>query len=324
MDWCGNSFSNCDPHAEPDTWPATSLVLGDNNTAFATNQEELAAFDINTGAVLWTWTPPSGQLVGLVAAADGGGLFATKPNSTTGADDILQFDSSGSLVNTLNFGTGGTDMDPLGNFYGAQAGQLVAQNSSVAGSSKSPHSHRKGNPAHNGHAYSADAVPTNFRLVKAWDDFLTLSSVYKWDSSAGKNRLETLGKCVVSEYVTFPDKVGTRDNPIEYQPPSPPWPKGKGSTWKNPTFTWIPAAEGALQDNDVITNVAFVKPYSYNPFTGKQNYQYSCDGGKTYTDIPHGGPFDIVRSVMQDPSDGSWHYIVQKTGVKSNVDYPLP
>jgi len=301
------------------------MVLGDNNVAFATNGQELVAFDANSGATQWTWQPQQNQPFSLIAAADGGGVFVNEFNTSTTTEDIVQLDSGGVVSNTLSFGTINTDMDPLGNFYGAGAGQLLAQNSPVAGSSKSPHSHRRGNPAHNGHTYSANAVPTNYRLLpkltEIYDDIAMMTTYYTWDSSSGPR--ERLSKCEVREYVTYNAPLGSCDKPIYYQPPSPPWPVGKGGTFPNPTCPQpAPATYKVGKDNNILGNNIFVKPYKFDQFTATQVAQYSCDHRQTW--INFGGPFDIVRSVIQDPSDGSWHYILTKTGVNGNVDYPLP
>ncbi len=309
--WCNDSSQDtCD------------LVLGDNNTVFASTGDHLVAFDENSGTTYWS---QSVQTVTLLAAADGGGVFVKKPNPTNNTDDIIQFDSGGTAINTLNFGTTATDMDPLGTIYGAGNGQLLAQNSSAGQTANKPHSSRRGNPSHNRHTFAGGAVPTNFRLDQVTEHPWWLDTVYIWDSSAagkGNRRLETLANCQIREWVTYPGPIGTADKPVKYQPKSPPWPLGPGSYWLNPTQVVGPAHRGGMVDHNEITNLNFVKPYSYDSWPSTQIVQYSCDGRKTWTDFA--GPFSIVRSVMQDPQTHDWHYILTKTGVTTNVDYPLP
>lgn len=100
------------------------MVLGENNTVFATDGLNIAAFTID-GPVQWTWSAPSGSTASIVAAASGGGLVAKSSapdpanHGMNDIDTIVRFDSSGNGVsdpstgNSLNYLDNGTWIGPL-------------------------------------------------------------------------------------------------------------------------------------------------------------------------------------------------------------------
>jgi hypothetical protein len=82
--------------------PAEYLVLGDNGIVFAVDnslsiagEPVILAFDMNSGAVEWTYQQPVDSFT-LIAASDGGGLVAK--STTNGVDTVLRFDSSGNVT----------------------------------------------------------------------------------------------------------------------------------------------------------------------------------------------------------------------------------
>jgi hypothetical protein len=86
------------------------MVLGDNNTVFAadnsfdvTDQPVLFAFDVNSGAVKWTYQQSVDRLA-WIAASDGGGVVAK--STSNGVDTIIDFDSSGNPTTDPLTGTG--------------------------------------------------------------------------------------------------------------------------------------------------------------------------------------------------------------------------
>lgn len=85
-------------YSSPDS-VSLGLVLGDNGTAFGVGETGLVAFDVNSGAVKWTYSQQPGSYVQngdgitIVAASDGGGLVAK--STSNGIDTIIDFDVSG-------------------------------------------------------------------------------------------------------------------------------------------------------------------------------------------------------------------------------------
>ncbi len=74
---------------------APGMVLGENQTVFATDGGNVVSFDLS-GALRWSWSDPDvyGQGVTLIAATSGGGLVA-KNTDQNGADTVLRFDANG-------------------------------------------------------------------------------------------------------------------------------------------------------------------------------------------------------------------------------------
>jgi len=71
------------------------LVLGDNDTGFFTDTNDVVAFNVNTGKPLWAWTtttPP----VNIVTSTAGGGLIATTSDQSGDHNaTVIRFDSAG-------------------------------------------------------------------------------------------------------------------------------------------------------------------------------------------------------------------------------------
>jgi hypothetical protein len=72
---------------------STTMVLGENGVAFATDGTAVAAFDVN-GKIGWFYKAPSQDVVSIIAAAAGNGLVAklTDPN---GVETVLRIDPNG-------------------------------------------------------------------------------------------------------------------------------------------------------------------------------------------------------------------------------------
>jgi hypothetical protein len=94
--WC----SSCQPGQSE----GQMMVLGDNNSviaisgAFASALQTVAALDVDSGSLLWSWQSPSTSinLIPLVATW-GGGLVAQQQNSTTGQTQIMRVNGVGTL-----------------------------------------------------------------------------------------------------------------------------------------------------------------------------------------------------------------------------------
>ena len=71
-----------------------SMVLGDNGAAYATDGQNIQAFDINSGQPLWTYFSPAIGGIDIIAASSGGGLVA-KEFSGSQAGTEIQLDSNG-------------------------------------------------------------------------------------------------------------------------------------------------------------------------------------------------------------------------------------
>src|SRR5438552_13621808 len=77
-----------------------SLVVGENNIAFGSDGQSVMAFDVNTGARLWSFQPPWFQGTALLAATAPGGVAAVQLADFQGTVDAtpnarLAFDSTG-------------------------------------------------------------------------------------------------------------------------------------------------------------------------------------------------------------------------------------
>ncbi|MBI3662842.1 MAG: Ig-like domain-containing protein [Acidobacteria bacterium] len=82
-------------------WPAPqsanvgqTLVLGEDGTAFATDQSQVLSFDLATGAVRWSWQPAQGP-VEMIMATAGNGLVAKNRDGNTGLETVVRLDSFG-------------------------------------------------------------------------------------------------------------------------------------------------------------------------------------------------------------------------------------
>ena len=86
--WCGG-IGGC-----PLGGPANSMVVGEHNTAFATNGDRLIALDVNSGIPKWFQQSPSGEMIALVAATADGGV-TVKETDQNGNENVVSFDSTG-------------------------------------------------------------------------------------------------------------------------------------------------------------------------------------------------------------------------------------
>jgi hypothetical protein len=74
----------------------SQLVLGESGAVFASNSTTIASFDMNSGAVNWTYQAPSGDQVSIISSSAGNGL-AAKLISSSGST-VVRFDSSGNAT----------------------------------------------------------------------------------------------------------------------------------------------------------------------------------------------------------------------------------
>jgi hypothetical protein len=130
---------------------------------------------------------------------------------------------------------------------------------------------------------------------------------YEWSSSSGN--LGDLPDCQVGERVSYPGA-----NPFVW--PSPPY---HGST-QNPTILWVPATDGAGQDNH--SHQPFLQPYVANAFNATQNYRYRCSSSGP-TNFRGWTNIIIARSVRDSTGRGCYGYTVTKSGARAAVS-PLP
>ncbi len=127
----------------PDGLPIRpSLILGESGVAFVTDGTstgdsttpgegpKIVAFDINSGAVNWSYQVTPDTTLGLIAASLGGGLAAK--STSNGLDTILRFDTSGG---TASDGWSGPD---ISNFGGAFWLGYSSSNSSIFSSYSAP------------------------------------------------------------------------------------------------------------------------------------------------------------------------------------------
>jgi hypothetical protein len=149
---------------------------------------------------------------------------------------------------------------------------------------------------------------------------------FAWESSTGN--YNDLSGCFIREYVTFPN---TNNAPCPsngsltcFYPPSPPWvAKGQpGSGWPNPSDTspGTTAVSGQNPDYDSVGNLNFVTPYSVSSFSGRQLFQYQCDGG-SWNNLY--GPAYISYSMYQDQY-GTWTVTVSRSDTTVTSYYVIP
>jgi len=105
--WCGESYGG--PTSlygcyKTGVYTGKGLVLGDNNTAFATNNDKLVAFDVNSGGAQWTWPGSQGgsNQIALTMVAPDGVFVSSSDNSGT---QVLKFDNSGNPPQSYSLGT---------------------------------------------------------------------------------------------------------------------------------------------------------------------------------------------------------------------------
>ncbi len=124
------------------------LVIGENNTAFATNSGGVVAFDVNSGVVQYApWQPVQGHTTALVMAATDDNLVA-KDVDQNGNESIVNFDASGNPSYDLSLGANAVGLDywTLGDYISADSVGLAFKK--IAGASKpqpamtsAPHPH---------------------------------------------------------------------------------------------------------------------------------------------------------------------------------------
>jgi hypothetical protein len=78
--------------------PGATLILGDNQTAFAGNGSPLVSFNVNGGGVNWSKVAQTNETFELLAAAAGGGLVAKDNGQIT----ILDSSGTPSTTDTVN------------------------------------------------------------------------------------------------------------------------------------------------------------------------------------------------------------------------------
>jgi len=157
LGWCGETFpfTNCYLNYPS---PATSLILGDNNTAFATNTDKLVSFDVNTGATLWTRSAQQGHKFSLVAASAGGGLAAkdvdSGSQSGTYSENIVRFDASGNGAYDTSLGVSGIQYSWERDWFGINNArdQVETIANDPVNLAMSTWAFQKGTPAGNGKA----------------------------------------------------------------------------------------------------------------------------------------------------------------------------
>jgi hypothetical protein len=155
------------------------------------------------------------------------------------------------------------------------------------------------------------AFPINFHQVGAGVSRPggILHFDYQWDSSSGN--LADLSDCQVGENVVYPG------GGPGFVWPKPPY---NGET-PNPTIGWLPATEGAFQDNH--SPKPFLRPYVTNSFVATQEYRWQCTYQTTPTAFSAWSGISIARSVNDITGSGCWVYTVTKTGYSASLK-PLP
>jgi hypothetical protein len=172
-------------------------------------------------------------------------------------------------------------------------------------------------------------VPTNFHMTGSSDQgggaLPLLQAVFNWQSSTGSKA--DLSACQIRENVTYPNTNNSAcpsNNPagLCYYPTSPPWPTPgqAGTGYPNPTLVSGSANSDHINDNDAVTNLNFVEPYSTNSFNGTQYFQYTCNGS-TWTNIY--GPATITRSMSQN-SQQKWVVTVSRSDTSTTSTYVIP
>jgi len=148
------------------------------------------------------------------------------------------------------------------------------------------------------------AAPTNFHLVRWWDNYGQLVMYYEWDSTSGdRNHLHN---CTVGERVDY-----SGPNPFF-------WPSPWQDSSENPETTEGGAWAGSATDTHKPGNIT--KPYHGAGFTCYQKYQYRACTGPYSTLL---GPHPIDRSVYSFYlCQSGWRYEITKTGAWSAMCLP--
>ena len=174
-------------------------------------------------------------------------------------------------------------------------------------------------------------VPVNYKLTSAEDDGggveVLLDSFFSWQSSDGK--LADLSSCKLREYTTYPSTNNsscTVNGTAQecYFPPSPPWSaqNQSGSGYPNPTSpTPGSATGGTSEDQNTVSNLNFVTPYSASSFAATQYVQYSCSSSGPWTNLY--GPIMITRSMAKN-SSGKWAVTVSRSDTSFTSTYVIP
>jgi len=118
------TFANLD-----DATSDSALVLGDNNTAFATDATNVVSFNPSNFQQEWTYSSTSGGNVSLVAATSGGGVSIN--DSELG---VIQLDSSGSASAPQNSVQGANPYEmwtPMSDLLPSNLGLWTATNASA-------------------------------------------------------------------------------------------------------------------------------------------------------------------------------------------------
>jgi hypothetical protein len=104
---------------DPSMSEISSMVLGENGTAFASDGSKFVSFDIASGNVNWTWTAPSGGE--LMAATAGNGLVVKLYNfdgSGGETDQVVRLDPTGAATpdswtgNSIQYAFGDLWLEP--------------------------------------------------------------------------------------------------------------------------------------------------------------------------------------------------------------------
>lgn len=314
----------------------TSFVLGPNNIAFGRGIGTVA-FDVTTGAKLWN-TPfdfPQTR-TDLIAATLSQTLIATELTAPFSAiaSDLKLFDPFGAsnklFLDTPVDGISYFDQNRFLTLTSSGEGALLWGSQSLTTDPNGEWNFAEGGRALNQRA-PAPAHPVNFRLLDSQDVgspvIAFLAETYGWDSSTGKPA--DLRNCKVREHVTYPSDAGKNQpcfsDPTKrcFFPPSPPWPqKSVHSEYPNPTepsgsaLSTIPNSNppqlGVSDQQNIGTDINFIKPYSNSSFTATQIFEYSC--GTIDKWIKFGGPFTITRTLQQN-AQSQWVITISKTGV---------
>lgn len=131
---------------------------------------------------------------------------------------------------------------------------------------------------------------------------------YKWESSTGV--MSDIADCQIGENVVYPG-----GDPFVW--PKPPY---DGST-PNPTILWVPASDGAAQDNH--SPKPFVEPYKASRFKAKQDYRYQCPAPTGIVNFTGWTDILITRTVADSTGKGCWGYTINKMDGTA-TETPLP
>lgn len=113
--WCGegdhadpnpnNNSSGCFFLSGGSNFSSGSLLLGENNTAFASNGDKLVAFNVSSGGSQWSWLPPPSNSIALLASTAGGGVVA-KIIDQNKNENVFRFNAMGAETQDPVSGTG--------------------------------------------------------------------------------------------------------------------------------------------------------------------------------------------------------------------------